>query len=166
MPGATYVNNDGLEVRFGASQGNRGQKAGVTTGSGKRREFIFTVDLVALGANGTGFTTDLNNDGIPDGFADPNLSGSNTGLPVGVKIVGANVTNIITPVGGTSYSVGAFKPDGTVVDVIGFLTTAQAAGTLIGTQVTAAQGQLYAAAKVTGTYTAGKVKVVIEYLSL
>jgi hypothetical protein len=74
----TYINQDGLEVRFGADIGNRGAKAGVTTGSGKRRELVLTVDLVALGAGGTSFTADLNNDGTKDGF-----NPSNTPLPVG-----------------------------------------------------------------------------------
>lgn len=166
MPGSTYNNNDGLEVRFGSSQGNRGQKAGVTIGAGKRRELVLTIDLVALGAGGTGFTADLNNDGVAEAFANADYSGTNTSIPIGSKIVSANVTTLVTPVGGTNFSVGAFKADGTIVDVAGFLTTALAQGALVGTQVTAVQGNLYAAAKATGTYTAGKVKVVIEYLSV
>lgn len=161
----TFNNADGLEVRFGADQGKRGGKAGVTMGAGKRRELVLYVDLVALGANGTGFTTDLNNDGIPEAFSNGS-HGTNTAIPVGAKIIKSTFINIITPVGGTSFSVGAYKGDGTLVDVIGFLTTAGADGTLVTTQVTAAQGPLFAAAKATGTYTAGQVKVIIEYMTV
>lgn len=166
-----WTNPDGLEVRFAADQGNRGGKAGVTTGAGKRRELVLTVDLVALGANGTGFTTDLTNAGTLNGFAnvDPTKSagtGTNTAIPINAKIVKQTVINIVTPVGGTSYSVGAFKADGTVVDVAGFVTTAGADGALMNTQTTAAVGPLFVAAKATGTYTAGKVKVIIEYATV
>src|SRR5258705_354993 len=108
----SYVNNDGLEVRFGTDIGNRGAKAGVTTGSGKRRELVLIVDLVALGAGGTSFTADLNNDGTKDGF-----NPSNTPLPVGAIIVDkATIINLTTPAGGTSYSVGTWQEVGTVVD--------------------------------------------------
>lgn len=162
----TFNNADGLELRYGSDQGKRGQKSGVTIGAGKRRELVLMVDLVALGAGGTGFTTDLNNDGVNEAFASPDSSGTNTAIPIGSKLVSANFINIITPAGGTTWSIGAFKPDGTVVDVAAFLTTAQAQGTLIGTQVTAVQGPLFAAAKATGTYTAGQVKVIIEYLTV
>lgn len=161
----TYVNQDGLEIRYGNDIGKRFGKAGVTTGSGKRRELVLLCDLVALGAGGTGFTMDLNNDGTNEAFAGADGSGTNTAIPVGAKLIKTSFVTITTPAGGTSFSVGAYKADGTLVDVAGFLTTAGADGTLIGTQVTAAQGPLFAAAKATGTYTAGVVKVVIEYMT-
>ena len=158
---ATYTNNDGLEVRFGSDQGKRGFRAGVTTGAGKRRELVLEIDLVELGANGTGFTADLNNDGTNEAF-----NPSNTPLPIGAVIDQVRVVTIVAPAGGTSYSVGTYKEDGTVVDADGLLTDAGAAGAQVGTAVSAATGPWYATAKATGTYTAGRVKVIVEYLTV
>lgn len=153
-----WTNPDGLEVRFGGEQGNRKSKAGVTTGSGKRREFILIVDLVALGAGGTGYTADLNNDGTNDGF-----NPSNTPLPAGAKILGFQEITLVTPAGGTSYEIGTYQEAGTVDVVNGIRTSAGAAGSQIGTTLTA---ERFVAAKATGTYTAGKVKVIIEYMTV
>jgi hypothetical protein len=158
---ATYINQDGLEVRFGADIGNRGAKAGVTTGAGKRRELVLTVDLVALGAGGTSFTADLNNDGTKDGF-----NPSNTPLPIGAIIDQVRVITLTTPAGGTSYAVGTYKEDGTVVDADGLVTDVAGVGAQVGTQVAAATGPWYVAVDGTGTYTAGKVKIVVEYITV
>jgi hypothetical protein len=159
----TYINQDGLEVRFGADIGNRGAKAGVTTGSGKRRELVLTVDLVALGAGGTSFTADLNNDGTKDGF-----NPSNTPLPVGAIIDGpARIIQLVTPAGGTSYSVGTWQENGTVVDADGINVDAGlTAGAQVGTQVSSVTGPWYVGVKATGTYTAGKVKIVVPYVTV
>lgn len=157
---ATYTNSDGLEVRFGSDIGARGFKSAVTTGAGKRRELVLEVDLVALGAGGTGFTADLNNDGTKEAF-----NPSNTPLPIGAVIDQVRVVTITTPAGGTSYSIGTWKEDGTVVDADGIYTDAGAAGAQVGTAVASATGPWYVTAKATGTYTAGKVKVVIEFIT-
>ena len=157
---ATYINQDGLEVRFGSDIGKRGQKSAVTTGAGKRRELILTVTLKDLGAGGTGFTADLNNDGTKDGF-----NPSNTPIPIGYRIV--KVTPIVTetPAGGTSYSLGTYQEAGTVVDADGLWTDAGAEGAQVGTNVAAGTGPWFVAAKATGTYTAGIVKFVVEYMT-
>lgn len=155
---ATWTNPDGLEVRFGASIGDRGQKAGVTTGAGKRRELVLTIDLAELGANGTGFTADLDNDGVLEAF-----NPSNTSLPANVKLLSLNEITLETPAGGTSYAIGTYQEDGTVDDADGIRTDAGAAGAQIGTVLTAAR---FVAAKATGTYTAGVVKVIIEYMTV
>jgi hypothetical protein len=154
----TYVNQDGLEVRFGADIGKRGFKAGVTTGAGKRRELVLDVDLKALGANGTGFTADLNNDGTPDGF-----NPSNTALPINVRIDKVSAVVIQTPAGGTSYQLGTFLENGTAVDDDGLLTTAGAQGAQVGTM--SGSSELFVAPKVVGTYTAGRIKFVVEYVT-
>jgi hypothetical protein len=154
---AIWTNPDGLEVRFGHDIGKRGFKAGVTTGAGKRRELVLDVDLVALGAGGTGFTSDLNNDGTKEAF-----NPSNTPLPIGAVIDQVRVVTIVAPAGGTSYAVGTYKEDGTVVDADGILTDAGAAGAQVGT----ATGPWYVTVDATGTYTAGRVKIVVEYITV
>lgn len=159
---AIYTNNDGLEVRFGSDIGKRGMRAGVTTGAGKRRELVLEVDLVKLGAGGTGFTSDLNNDGTNEAF-----NPSNTALPIGAVIDQVRIVSIVTPAGGTGIVVGTYKEDGTVVDDDGIATTiAGVAGAQVGTQVLQATGPWFVAAKATGTYTAGRIKVIVEYLTV
>lgn len=156
MAGTTWVNDDGLPVRFGPSYGTHLSRAAVTTGAGKRRELVFTLSLA--GAARTIFPDDTNNDGTADGF-----SSLNTPIPDKAVIVKQTVVVLETPAGGTSYSVGTWKKDGTVIDADGILTDAGADGALIGTQVSQ---DSYVSGKTTGTYTAGIVKVVVEYLTV
>lgn len=151
---ATWENSDGLVVRFDKSQGVRGNRGAVTPGSGKERELTLTFDLV--GAARTLFNADNNNDGTLDGF-----NGLDTPLPSGAKIVGVQYRTVTTPAGGTSWQVGTFAADGTADDDDGILTTAQAAGAQVGTQISADK---YVTAKTVGTYTAGVVQVVIRYI--
>ncbi len=157
---AIYTNNDGLEVRFGSDIGNRGGRAGVTTGAGKLRELVLEVDLAKLGLNGVGFTSDLNNDGVNEAF-----NPSNTPLPIGVVIHGVRIVQLVAPAGGTSFVVGTYREDGTVVDDDGIAIAGGGPGAQVGTQVPQATGPFYVAAKATGTFTAGRVKVVIEFIT-
>lgn len=156
---ATYVNSDGLEVRFGADIGKRGGKAGVTTGAGKRRELVLELDLAALGAGGTGFTADLNNDGVKEAF-----NPSNTPLPINVRIDKVTLVQLVAPAGGTSFVVGTYLENGTAVDDDGLITSAGAQGAQVGTMSGAAE--LFVAGKATGTYTAGRFKVIVEYITV
>lgn len=156
MAGIDWTNKDGLLVRFGPNQGVRGSRAGVTTGAGKRRELVFFTDLA--GPARTVYPDDLNNDGTNDGF-----SSLNTQLPANSVLVNQTVVVIDAPVGGTNYSVGTFQKNGTVDNNAGIRTTAGANGTQIGTQLTADR---YAAVTTTGTYTAGRIKVVVEYITV
>lgn len=158
---ADWKNPDGLTVRYGADQGVKGARAGVTSGSGKLRELVLFVDLPALGAGGTSFTEDLNNDGTKEAFADSDGSGLNTPLPAGAIIKSQRVINVVAPAGGTNYAVGTYQANGTADTAAGIRTTAGADGTQIGTQLSAAR---YVGVVVTGTYTAGKIKVIVEYL--
>lgn len=155
-----YTNQDGLEVRFGSDIGKRGFRAGVTTGAGKRRELVLEIELAKLGANGTGFTSDLNNDGTNEAF-----NPSNTPLPIGAVIDQVRIVTLVAPAGGTSYSIGTWLENGTVVDADGIWTDAGAAGAQIGSAVPGS-GPWYVTAKATGTYTAGKIKVVVEYITV
>ena len=154
MAGIDWVNKDGLLVRFGPNQGVRGGRAGVTMGAGKRRELVLTVDLT--GPAGTRYTADLNNDGTNDGF-----SGLDTPLPAGALIISQHIRTLVTPAGGTNYSVGTYQQNGTVDTAAGLVTTAGANGTQIGTQIAADR---FVAVTTTGTYTAGKVQIVINYM--
>jgi len=151
---ATQINADGLLVRFGRSQGVRGVKAGVTTSTTKTNEIVLTVDLT--GAAGTRFSTDLNNDGTVDGF-----SGLDTPIPAGAIILDQHAVQLVAPAGGTNFTVGTFQANGTVDNATGIRAADGSNGAQIGTQLTAAR---YVGVTTTGTYTAGKFKIIIKYM--
>lgn len=154
MAGQDWVNSDGLLVRFGPGQGDRGARTGVTTGAGKHRELVLTVDLA--GPARTLYSADLTNSGTKTGFV-----GLDTPIPAGAKIISQRTRDLVTPAGGTNYAVGTYAKNGTVDNASGIRTTAGADGAQIGTQVTADK---YVTVVTTGTYTAGKVQIVISYL--
>lgn len=152
---ATWQNSDGLLVRFGTDIGTRGNKAGVTSTLGKRKELVLTVSLPGLGASGTSYTADLNNDGTLDGF-----SGLDAFLPSGVKIIECSVFASTAAAGGTNYQIGTYQVGGTVDDADGLYTTAGAQGAQVGTKLTADR---YVGVLVSGTYTAGVLEIRVVY---
>lgn len=156
-----WKNPDGLTVRFGADQGKRLTRAGVTVGAGKRRELVLRVDLT--GPARTIFTEDLNNDGVAEAFADADGSGLNTPLPAGALVTGQRIVTIVTPAGGTNFAVGTYLPAGTADNAIGIRTTVGADGAQVGTQLAAAR---YVSVVTTGVYTAGILEVIVEYMTL
>jgi hypothetical protein len=151
-----WTNPDGLTVRFGTEQGQRLSRAGVTTGAGKRRELVLRVDLTGVAR--TIYNADPGNTGTNTAFDD----GLNTPLPAGAVIVGQRVVNVITPAGGTNYAVGTYQGNGTVDTAAGIRTTAGVDGTQVGTQLTADR---YVGVVTTGTYTAGTIEIIVEYMT-
>lgn len=98
-------------------------------------------------------------------------------LPQNARIESATLQVITAFAGGTSYNLGLYEPDGTVVDADGIdaavaLTAIDAVGdivncdgALVGALVDVAEAsQLVVAA--TGTFTAGKAKLEIVYTDL
>lgn len=156
MANSTWVNNDGLLVRYGANQGNRGARPGSTQSNSKEQELVLEVTLT--GAARTIYSTDLNNDGTVDGFA----LGLDALLPANAIVTDQRVIELVTPAGGTNYAVGTYQRNGTVDDADGIRTTAGANGVQVGVQLTAAR---YVALVTTGTYTAGKIKVIVRYVT-
>lgn len=152
----TWVNDDGLLVRYGTEQGNRGARPGSTQSNSKQQELILEVELT--GAARTIYSTDLNNDGTLDGFS--SLDGL---LPANAFLTGQRVIVLETPAGGTDFAVGTYQTNGTVDDADGIRTTAGANGAQIGTQLTAARN---VAVVTTGTYTAGRVKIIVDYYTV
>lgn len=157
---AIWHNADGLPVRFGSDQGKRQgvlgmNRAGVTNHLGAYQELEFEVDLT--GAARTTYTADLNNDGTMDGFE----KGLDTPLPANCKVISVDYIQHVAPAGGTSWQVGTYQLNGTVDNATGILTAAQAAGAQVGTSLTADR---YLAVTTVGTYTAGKVTVVVRYI--
>lgn len=165
---STWKNSDGLFVRFGRDVGKReaasGTGAGVQRGSvvrtaGNIIELTFQVDLE--GAARTTFTADRNNDGTLDGF----ILGLDTPLPAGSKVLDVQTVALETPAGGTTWALGTYQVDGTAISAAG-LTAASAVaqgadGPVVGTVLSQ---DSYIAATTVGTYTAGKLHVVVRAL--
>lgn len=150
----TWVNKDGLMVRYGVDQGKRGDRTSVTNAYTKVNEL--TAEFTLTGAARTLYTADLNNDGTLDGF-----NGLDTAIPAGAKILSADFILTEAPAGGTNWAAGTYQEAGTVDDADGLLTVLSAAGAQVGTTLSAAR---YVTLVTTGTYTAGKVRLVVRYL--
>lgn len=172
-----WTNADGLTVNF-TPQGWSSRVGGEprVTSEEAIRYAVFNVDLTKIGNGLTGYPDDLNNDGTTDGFDDGKFS-----LPPGSSVVRVTWVTTEAAVGGTSWVLGTYLQDGTIVSANNLMTATEAvtanaasvgarifgAGAYVSaTAGTAGTGTVpeYIAAKVTGTFTAGKGRVVIEYI--
>ena len=179
MATGTWNNPDGLLVKFAqyyqdpANTRNRATNL-KRFGSDEEMEIVF--DLTQLPAGTTSFTTDINNDGVKDGF--------NTGdsrFPANSVLTGGYLVMTEAAVGGTSMTVGTYQLNGTAVNATGILTATAGAvanlnavgkrTTLDGALVTAGPGvagvgtlAAYAGITTQGTFTAGKGRMIIRYV--
>lgn len=179
MANAPWTNPDGLQVKFPnyykdpSNFVNRPRA--LPSKGGLIKEIVIDYDLELLGANGVSYTSDLNNDGTLDGF--------NTGdvyLPAYASVLRCTVVASETAAGGTSVTLGTFGLTGTAIDADGILTATEGvtANLAIGERVygngayvaetagTASIGSAdgYLALTVVGTFTAGKGRILIEYI--
>lgn len=154
-----YHNNDGLPVRFGRSQGRRKNtvsgagKLGVVKRMGEYQEAELQIDLA--GAARTLYPADRNNDGTMDGFE----KGLDSYLPNGAVVTRVDVLTLVAPAGGTSYSLGTYQVDGTAISATNLIN----AGTVLSSALALTQDSFVTASTV-GTYTAGKLKIIIAYI--
>jgi hypothetical protein len=157
---SNWENADGLKVQFGPQES---LNVGGTNATTKR--FEATIDLT----DPVGFTADLNNDGTNDGYAEDAF------IPAGSFITNAYLIVTTAAADGTSLTLGLYKADGTAIDADGIdaaVATADLAankavvcdGDLVRGTATVGAANAYLKATVAGTYTAGEVKLIIEYL--
>ena len=176
-----WQNPDGLMVKFPsyyktpANFVNR--LRALPSKGGLIKEAVIDYDLAKLGANGVSYTTDLDNDGVVDGF--------NTGdcyLPANSSVLRVTIVVSVAAAGGTSITLGTFGLTGSAIDADAFLTAAGSGviasfdtvgartygdGALLATTAeTAGVGtaDAYVALTAAGTFTAGKGKILIEYI--
>lgn len=162
-----WYNDDGLLVRFGQDQARetQGVMAHPRT-AGALRHMVVDINWDDLPT----FTTDSDNDGTLDAF-----SGQDNFIPAGSYISRALLVVETAFAGGTSYDIGLYDEDGSAIDADGIdddiavadLGTDEVVdcdGTLVGGTVTIGSSNGYLVVAATGTFTAGKAKLFIEYL--
>lgn len=165
---AQWQNDDGLTVRFGQDQARETKSLmAPTAGVGPVRYMVCDLNYDDLPT----YTTDLNNDGTNNGFSDQDAY-----IPAGSYITRAILIVETAFASGTSYDIGLYNQAGTAIDADGIdddiLTAALAAnqavdcdGQLVATQ-DLVTSDAYLVVAATGTFTAGKGKLVIEYIQV
>ena len=163
---ALWRNDDGLDVRFGTDRARNTNAIGWTVDAvGPYNYLIVDINYDNLPT----FTADANNDGTNDAFSlgDPYI-------PAGAYITKATVIVETAFADGTDYDIGLYDVDGSALDAVGIdeavLLASLAAneahvcdGANVGGTITEASDAYIVVAE-TGTFTAGKAKLVIEYI--
>lgn len=172
-----WTNADGLQVRFGqdwVDPALRKNRAGSLRVAGARKQIEVDVDLKYL-PTGVNFSADLNNDGTKDGFYNGDVS-----IPANSSITDVFLVMGEGAVGGTSIAVGLFQANGTAISATGLITATAGvtANMALGDRING-DGAFTAATAGTngiganrgfigittvGTFTAGKGRLVIEYI--
>lgn len=150
----TWTNSDGLQVLMHGEQGEVNNK-GVTVNS-EDSQLVVDVDLTSLSATPSQL----------DPF-----------IPAGAFITSAYLIVTEAAAGGTSVTLGLYEKDGTAIDADGIdaavATAALAAnkavvcdGDAVGGTVTVGADDAYFGATAVGTFTAGKAKLVVDYITV
>lgn len=175
---APYTNADGLQVKFPnyyTDPYNAVNKARTIVTQGATEIIELHVDLSKLATGVTSFTTDLNNDGTRDGFSDEDPR-----IPANSAVESVEWITQVAAVGGTSWTVGTYKIDGTTISANSLMTATESvtanaatigfkiygAGALTATTAgTAGVGTKNAYVGITpsGTFTAGQGLLIIKY---
>jgi hypothetical protein len=175
---APWHNPDGLEVKFPnyfSDKSNFVNRPRIVSTYGNEKQIQIDVELARIPAGTRTFTRDLNNDGTLDGFDTGDIY-----LPAyaSVKEVAVYVTEAAA--GGTSVTLGTFTLTGSTISVNSLITATEGAianldtlgartygaGALVATTAeTASVGSVdaFLALTTAGTFTAGKLKIVITY---
>ena len=165
----TWTNPDGLQVPFGQDQAREtGAIAGKIAMDGPVSYLIMDVSFDDF----PDYTADLNNDGSNNGFSD-----SDAYIPAGSYITKATLIVETAFADGTTYDIGLYTQAGVAIDADGIddgLATAAIAanmavecdGLLVGTLDLVESNAYLVMIEASGTFTAGKAKLVIEYLQV
>jgi hypothetical protein len=177
---APWTNPDGLQVKFPNYYRNPAnfvnRPRALPSKGGLIKEIVIDYDLPRLGASGVSYTADLNNDGTLDGFHTGDIY-----LPANASVLRVTLVASEVAVGGTSITLGTFGLTGTAISANSLITATEGvlanlntiggrtygAGALVSTSVdTAGVGtaDAYIALTASGTFTAGKGRILIEYI--
>lgn len=175
-----WQNADGLTVLQPSDfqkNANSENRAGTVSVMGTKKQLEVNVNFKKISAaGGNNFTADLNNDGTLDGFHTGNAY-----LPANASVLSAVLVMSEAAAGGTSFTVGTRQIDGTTISDTSLVTATEGilanvnaigkrvygAGALVATAagtagVGTADAFVYIAT--TGTFTAGKGRLIIEYI--
>lgn len=175
---STWQNADGIRQTFGtyhSDPANRFNRARGLNTLGAFNQIEMDVDLSLLTDATASYPADLDNDGTNDGFTVHDAY-----LPAYSAITRCIFVSSETAAGGTDVDIGLFQADGTAIDADGLfvdLLVAEAAvgevshgdGALVaesgigGASIGANDG--YIALTPNGTFTAGKGRLIIEYIT-
>lgn len=178
MAQAPWTNADGLLVKFPTyykDSGNYVNRFRSVNTEGGRKLAVADVDFTKIATGTVTYTSDLNNDGTNDGFSEGDFY-----LPANAHVLSVYFVSTETGVGGTSFTVGTYDKTAGAISATGLVTATEGvvanqtigkiiygAGALTATTAgTAGVGSAdaYPAISVTGTYTAGKGRLYIEYV--
>jgi hypothetical protein len=168
---ATWQNADGLSVRFGQDQARETSgMLGKASTTGPVEYMVVDLDWDKL----PGPTTDLNNDGTANGYSDQDAY-----IPLGAYITAAWISTETTfaAAGAATLDLGFKDIAGNVLDldaIDAVLSIAQLTATAgvncngadVGGVLNAAIDSYVYSTVTTGPYTAGKAKLVIQYIQL
>jgi DNA-binding Lrp family transcriptional regulator len=174
-----WVNPDGLKVPFGnyyKTPSNFVNRPRELKANGLIKQIVIDYDLPKLGADGVSYTTDLDNDGVVDGFTTGDVY-----LPANASVLRVTAVASVAAAGGTSITLGTFTLAGAAISATSLITATEGvvanlntvggrtygAGALVATSVdTAGVGtaDAYIALTAAGTFTAGKGRILIEYI--
>jgi len=179
MTTGTWQNADGLLVKFEEYQRETPfavNRLKAVNSYGPIRQLEMDINLKLVGASATYFPFDLTNDGTTrDGFTD-----EETYIPQGASIIRALFVTTEVAVGGTDFIVGTYTKVGGTTDADGIISATEGVIANMGTigEIIIGNGDLvadttgtvgitansYVAVTTNGTFTAGKGKLLIEYM--
>lgn len=177
----TWTNADGLHVIFASAAASGDwyiNKLRAVDTDGLVKEVVYDYDLTKIPTGKTAYTYDNNNDGTNDCFGLGDVF-----LPANASVLDVVVLPTVTAVGGTSFTLGTYQLNGTAISANSLVTATEAVtanlgiGTLtrgagalnaytVAETGTAGVGSVdgYVAMTVTGTFTAGKGRILIRYI--
>lgn len=179
MPYPQYQNADGLAYRgpdyYKQGGGNVNRLTGLKT-FGAIKQYEIDVDLVKIPNGTVSYTTDLTNGGAVTGF-----NGGDCRIPAYGSVVRVTAVVVEAATGGTSITIGTYNQAGTAIAATGLMTATEGvianfdtigkrtygAGSLVSTSAgTASVGAVdaFVGIAATGTFTAGKLRLIIEFI--
>lgn len=176
---AAWQNADGVQVKFGnywSDPKNFANRPFALNVDGATKEVEIDFDLSLIPTGTVSYHADLNNDGTLDGWSDEDFY-----LPANSSVVSATLVVTTAAAGGTSFTVGTYRQTGAAVSATGLFTATEGvlanidtvgkrtngAGALVATTAgTAGVGanNVCIGIATTGTFTAGKGKIIIRYI--
>lgn len=162
-----WYNEDGLAIRYGTDQAAPEQPtAAQVLKFGSKRQLVqdFTYD------NLPDVSVDENNDGTNDAYGSWDAK-----VPAHAYITAAYLVVTEAFAGGTSYNIGLYQKDNTVIDADGLDAAVGVAaladnrvvnmdGALVGGTANIGDNDGYIKIAATGTFTAGAARLVVEYI--